>query len=71
MYRAIFNKVKSIVPRISDTELIALRTGNTHLDAQIFNGSVTLPSVIKRDEFKFSAVKVDNLLETIMGIIIQ
>ena len=34
MYRFVFNKVKNIVPRISNTELIALRTGNTHLDAQ-------------------------------------
>ena len=68
MYRSIFNKVKSIVPRISDTELIALRTGNTHLDAQIFNGSVSLPSVIKREEFKFSPNKVDNLLENFGNI---
>ena len=63
MYRSIFNKVKSIVPKISETELIALRTGNTHIDAQIFKGSVSLPSVIQREEFKFNPQKIDNLLE--------
>ena len=36
MYRFIFSRVKKIVPRISDTDLIALRTGNTHIDREIF-----------------------------------
>lgn len=40
MYNRIFNTVKKIVPRVSDTELIALRSGTTSLDRQIFNGSV-------------------------------
>lgn len=43
MYRPIFNYVKSIVPRISETELIALRSGTTSIDRQIFNGKVTIP----------------------------
>ena len=62
-YKGFFNKVKSIVPQISETELIALRTGNTHLDAQIFKGSVSLPSVVQREELNFNPQKIDNLLD--------
>nr|QDY52194.1 acyl-CoA dehydrogenase [Mimiviridae sp. ChoanoV1] len=63
MYRFIFNKVKNIVPRISNTELIALRTGNTHLDSQMFSGSVTLPKkIINVNNSKFDESKIDLLL---------
>lgn len=41
--RKIFNNVKKIIPRISETELIALRSGTVSLDGDIFNGKVTLP----------------------------
>lgn len=63
MYRFIFNKVKNIVPRISNTELIALRTGNTHLDSQMFDGNVTLPKKISNvNNSKFDKSKIDLLL---------
>ncbi len=64
MYRFIFNRVKKIIPRISDTELIALRTGNTNLDRQIFNGHVSLPNKIDLSEDKFPKDKINNLLDT-------
>ena len=44
MYRSIFNRVRKIVPKISDTELIALRSGSTSLDREIFQGRVNLPN---------------------------
>ena len=39
----LFNLTKRLIPRISDTELIALRSGTTSLDREIFSGSVSLP----------------------------
>ena len=53
MYRYIFNRVKKIIPRISDTELIALRSGTTSLDREIYSGSVNLnniPNYTKKDK---------------------
>ena len=41
MRKLLFNSVKKLVPRISQTELIALRSGNTSLDRQIFQGELT------------------------------
>lgn len=40
MYRFFFNRVKRLLPKISDTELIALRSGTTHIDREIFSGKV-------------------------------
>ena len=40
---AIFKSVKKIIPKISDTELIALRSGTVSVDGDIFRGKVNLP----------------------------
>tara|TARA_B100001093_G_scaffold97959_1_gene89963 strand:- start:1748 stop:3700 length:1953 start_codon:yes stop_codon:yes gene_type:complete len=43
----IYNAIKSRIPKISNTELIALRSGNTSIDRQILSGSVSIPFPIK------------------------
>ncbi len=43
MYRTLFNLVKRKIPKISDTELIALRSGNTSIDRDILRGKVNYP----------------------------
>jgi acyl-CoA dehydrogenase len=43
MSRLFFNRIKSIIPRISDTELIALRSGTVSIDREIFQGNVKIP----------------------------
>lgn len=40
MYPKIFNIVKSIIPKISKTELIALRSGGVSIDRDIFSGKI-------------------------------
>jgi acyl-CoA dehydrogenase len=40
MYPAIFNIVKNIIPKISKTELIALRSGGVSIDRDIFSGKL-------------------------------
>ncbi len=47
MYRYIFNRVKKIIPRISETELIALRSGTTSVDREIYSGTVNLNNIPK------------------------
>lgn len=44
MNKFIFNKVKQLVPKISSTELIALRSGNTSIDRSILNGDIEYPT---------------------------
>lgn len=65
MYRRIFNFVKKKVPKISDTELIALKSGNVSIDRDILTGKVTIPKfMIHIDQMinKFPKNNVDYLL---------
>ena len=36
--KRIFNAVKRLIPKISDTELIALKSGTTSIDRELFEG---------------------------------
>jgi acyl-CoA dehydrogenase len=40
MYRQLFNRVKSIIPKISETEIIALKSGGVAIDREIFQGKI-------------------------------
>jgi acyl-CoA dehydrogenase len=40
MYRYLFNRFKKIIPKISETEIIALRSGGTSIDREIFKGKI-------------------------------
>jgi alkylation response protein AidB-like acyl-CoA dehydrogenase len=48
MYKYIFSCIKQIIPRISETELIALRSGGVSVDRNIFAG--ILPLVYSREK---------------------
>ena len=64
--RKIFNFVKNKIPKISSTELIALRSGNTSIDRQILQGKVLLPNKILYKS-KFSNNKLNELLHNYDG----
>jgi acyl-CoA dehydrogenase len=40
MYRFVFNRVKKIIPKISETEIIALKSGGTSIDRELFKGKM-------------------------------
>ena len=60
MYNFLFKQIKNRLPRISATELIALRSGNTSIDRQILQGKIKFPQkpIISQ---KFSDNKLDKL----------
>ena len=43
MYNFLVRQIKNRIPRISPTELIALRSGNTSLDRGILKGVIKFP----------------------------
>lgn len=67
--RRIFNFVKSKIPKISSTELIALQSGNTSLDRAILNGNVEFPNK-PNIKYKLDQNHVDNLLDSFDNTII-
>ena len=47
MYRRIFNRVKSIIPKISETEITALKSGGVSIDREIFKGKINYCDLYK------------------------
>lgn len=58
----IFNQIKKIIPRISDTELIALKSGTTSVDRDIFLGTVKYPKP-NTPKFKVPQKTIDDLID--------
>lgn len=56
------NMVKTKIPKISNTELTALRSGNTSIDRSILLGSLKLPKKRQILHNKFPESKLNNLL---------
>lgn len=52
MFSTIFKSVKRIIPRISETELLALRSGTTSIDREIFKGNVCISSKLSDSTFE-------------------
>lgn len=48
MYRRAFKFVKSIIPKISETEIIALKSGGVSIDREIFQGKVDYMNLYKK-----------------------
>ena len=63
MQHRLFKFVKNKIPKISSTELIALRSGGTSIDRSILKGKINYPKNINNKNNKFSPLKIDNLLK--------
>lgn len=47
VYKRAFNIVKNIIPKISETEIIALKSGGVSIDRELFNGKVDYNKLYK------------------------
>jgi acyl-CoA dehydrogenase len=47
MYRHAFSSVKKIIPKISETEIIALKSGGVSIDREIFTGKINYKNLYK------------------------
>lgn len=64
--KRLFNIIKSKIPKISSTELIALRSGNTSLDRTILQGNLSFPQN-KEVTNKFPVNKLNELFDSYDG----
>lgn len=46
MYKVIFNRIKKIIPKISETEIIALKSGGTSIDRDLFIGRMNYSKLL-------------------------
>ena len=47
MYRSILNRVKRIIPKISETEIIALKSGGVSVDREFFKGKINYSNLYR------------------------
>ena len=47
LYTKLFNFIKGIIPKISETEIIALKSGGVSIDREIFKGKVNYYKLYK------------------------
>jgi acyl-CoA dehydrogenase len=52
MYKYLFSRVKSIIPKISETEIIALKSGGVSIDREIFKGKVDYRKLFESSTLK-------------------
>jgi len=67
MYRPLFNLVKRRIPRISDTEMIALQSGDTSVDRAILQGKIDYPMAFEGNIHTFDENKTNELLRSFDG----
>ena len=67
MYRPLFNFVKRRIPRISDTEMIALQSGDTSVDRSILQGKIGYPMAFDGNIHKFKEDTTNQLLRSFEG----
>jgi len=72
MYKYLFNRVKLIIPKISETEITALKSGGVSIDREIFKGFVDYKKLFDKknlyilsDKEKIFINKTPILLQTI------
>jgi len=68
MYKIIFNNVKKIIPRISETEIIALKSGGTSIDRYIFEGKMNYKNLFSPIKKSILSNKTENDLNSLMKI---
>ena len=47
LYKTLFNRIKRIIPKISETEIIALKSGGTSFDRNIFQGRMDYSKLLE------------------------
>jgi acyl-CoA dehydrogenase len=57
MYRHIFNRVKKLIPKISETEIIALKSGGVSIDRELFQGKINYTHLYDRKNIQKTSLE--------------
>lgn len=66
MYRSLFNRVKKIIPKITETEIIALKSGGVSIDREIFNGKVNYGNFFNSQSKKITNKNMDHEINELL-----
>jgi len=68
MYKFIFNKIKKIIPKISETEIIALKSGGTSIDRYIFEGKMNYKQLFSPLKKNILSKNIENDLHSLLKL---
>jgi acyl-CoA dehydrogenase len=68
MYKFIFNKIKKIIPKISETEIIALKSGGTSIDRYIFEGKMNYKQLFSPIKKGILSKNIENDLNSLLKL---
>jgi acyl-CoA dehydrogenase len=71
MYKNIFNQVKRIIPKISETEIIALKSGGTSIDRYIFEGKMNYKELFSPIKKNVLSKQTEDRLNSLLKVIGQ
>ena len=66
MYKNIFNRVKKIIPKISETEIIALKSGGTSIDKYIFEGTMNYKKLFSKIVKDIISIKTEDDIHSLL-----
>jgi len=66
MYRYIFNNIKKIIPKITETEIIALKSGGTSIDREIFKGRMNYNKLFSPLKKSVMPIEMDKNINEIL-----
>lgn len=64
MYKHLFQRVKSIIPKISETEIIALKSGGVSIDREFFKGRVNYTKLLNGKNLTVTTSEEDNFIQS-------
>jgi acyl-CoA dehydrogenase len=69
MYKYLFSKVKSIIPKITDTEIIALKSGGVSIDREIFKGRINYKNLYDSSKIKKFTINEKEFISSTNGLL--
>jgi acyl-CoA dehydrogenase len=64
MYKNLFNRVKKLIPKISETEIIALKSGGVSIDREIFQGKVNYKKLFDKNIYQLNPSELSSVRST-------
>lgn len=69
MYRHLFKRVKNIIPKISETEIIALKSGGVSIDREFFKGRVNYVNLFDNKNITSTTVNEDEFIQSTSNLL--
>lgn len=69
MYKHLFQRVKSIIPKISETEIIALKSGGVSIDREFFKGRVNYKALFNNQNIRGTSASEDVFIQSTTNLL--